>query len=114
MLREFIESVGSELALTESHNIWRDDVAQMVSDESSHRLLLHAILGVTLVHRTHLELRTTSDAVMHYDLAVKDLQAALEPANLLQSSRLDKVLATLFLLTWFEVCLQPPIARWRR
>lgn len=85
----------------------------MISDESNHRLLLHAILGVTLVHRTHLELRITSDAVTHYDLAVKNLQPALEPANLLQPSQLDKVLATLFLLTWFEVRSQPPSTRQR-
>lgn len=114
VLREFIDSVASELALTDSHNIWRDDLAQMVSDESSHGLLLHAIIGVTLVHRTHLELRTTSGAVMHYDSAVKELRAALKPVNLLQSSQLDKLLATLFLLTWFEVRSQLPTARWRR
>jgi hypothetical protein len=113
VLCEFIESVASKLALTDSHNIWRDDVAQMVSDESNHRLLLQAILGVTLMHRTHLEFRITPDAVMHYDLAVKNLQPALEPADLLRSSQLDNVLATLFLLVWFEVRPQPPSTRQR-
>lgn len=113
VLREFIDSVASELALTESHNIWRDDLAQMISDESNHKLLLQAILGVTLVHRTHLELRTTSDAVMHYDSAVKELQAALKPVNLLQPSQLDQLLATLFLLTWFEVGSQLPTVAWQ-
>lgn len=112
VLHGFIESVALELALTESYNIWRDDIAQMISDERNQFLLLHAVLAVTLVHRTHLEFRITCDAAKHYDCAVKNLQTALDTANFPQSDQLDVVLATLFLLTWFEVRTQPLSTRW--
>lgn len=101
VLKEFVESLSPELALTESHNIWRDDIAPLISD-GRERHLLHALLAVTVMHRTHLEHRITYDAAMHYDVAVSDLRVALDAVDR-RPGQLDSVLATLFLLTWFEV-----------
>lgn len=98
VLKEFVESLSHELALTESHNIWRDDIAPLISD-GRERHLLHALLAVTMMHRTHLEHRIKYDAAMHYAVAVSDLRVALDAVDSLRPGQLDSVLATLFLLT---------------
>lgn len=102
ILKEFVDSVAQELALIESHNIWRDDIAPLISN-SRENYLSHAIIAVTMMHRTRLEGRVTFDAAMHYHHALHDVRVALNTLEINQCREMDPILSTLLLLTWFEV-----------
>lgn len=104
ILKEFIESVAQALALSESHNFWREDIAPLISSGEEQKYLRHSIIAVTLMHRTHHEYQITPDAARHYDYALHDLRQALGTIENERNPRqLDSVLASLFLLMWFEV-----------
>jgi hypothetical protein len=102
LLKEFVHTVSYDLGMSESYNLWRDDIAPLALGIDG-RYLLHAICAVTAIHRTHLEREITREAAMHYSAVVTQLGVALDAYK--QSTILrDSLLATLFLLTWFEVC----------
>ena len=104
ILKEFIESVAQTLAISESHNLWREDIAPLISSGIEQQHLRHSIIAVTLMHRTHLEHRVTSDAGRHYDCALRDIRQTLSAVEDGRNPRqLDSILASLFLLMWFEV-----------
>lgn len=102
LLKEFVHTVSYDLGVSESYNLWRDDIAPLALGVDG-RYLLHAICAVTAMHRTYLEREITCEAAMHYSTAVTELGVALEVYKKSTAPR-DSLLATLFLLTWFEVC----------
>ncbi|KAJ5619251.1 hypothetical protein N7510_003235 [Penicillium lagena] len=62
------------------------------------------MIAVTLMYRTHLEYRITSHAALHYEYALCGLRQALSMIeNEQNSGQLDSILASLFMLIWFEI-----------
>lgn len=104
ILKEFIDSVAQTFALSESHNFWREDIAPLISNGGDQKYLPHSMIAVTLMYRTHLEYKITTDAALHYDYALCDLRQALSMIENERNSRqLDSILASLLMLIWFEV-----------
>lgn len=107
LLKEFVQIVSNDLGISESYNLWRDDIAPLALG-ADRRYLLNAICAITVMHRSYLERVITSEALRYYSAVVVELKIALESYKKSMSPP-DALLATLFLLTWFEVCVAPYI-----